>query len=201
MMNDFESEFHALTGRLASISSCELPAARLYSLLDELPLTVPPFLRALLVADGTVTMLLEAYFREMIGIRTLAQQTFELRQQVPVLGVGCGDDLFFRKVELSGTESGQLYAFAHTLLNPAVINTRLFAELVTEDVGIGWILRNSARGSFRQVLQINAGGIGQMPNSVNRTYLVSIKGTPALLITEEFPLDAYLLRNGHTLTL
>ncbi len=57
--------------------------------------------------------------------------------------------------------------------------------------GIGVVLRNVAKGSFREVLQLGAGGL-MINAAIHRTYRVSLNATPAILITEEFPLAAFI---------
>ena len=151
---------------------------------------VPPFLRSLLVADGTVTMALEAYFDEVIRISTTGQEPVKLAAAIPVLNMQSGDDCYFRQVDLIGETSGTCYASATSILNKKAIGDRLFEQLVDEHIGIGVILRNSARGSFREVLNVARGGLAT-EFDVHRTYRVSLNGAPVILITEEFPMSVY----------
>lgn len=151
---------------------------------------LPGFLRSLLVADGTVTMALEAYFDEIIRIETVLQEPRVLGADLPALKMKAGDKSYFRRVKLIGEQTGTCYAEATSLLNKNAIGDVLFEQLVDEHVGIGVILRNSARGSFREVLSIHLGSL-LAGFDVYRTYRVSLGGVPAILITEEFPLDVY----------
>lgn len=151
---------------------------------------LPGFLKSLLVADGTVTMALEAYFGETIRIATSCQEQVLLPIDVAALDMRAGDLCYFRQVELLGEKSGTCYAAATSMLNKRAIGDRLFAELVDEHVGIGVILRNSARGSFREVLQLKTGGL-MSSFDVHRTYRVSLNGVSAILITEEFPKEVF----------
>jgi len=151
---------------------------------------VPPFLRSLLVADGTVTMALEAYYLEDIVIRTQRQGAFLADESLPSLDLNKGERAFYREVELRGAESDQLYASAASILNSRSIDTQLFDQLVDERVGIGVILRNFARGSHREVMSINEGGL-MTEADISRTYRVSLNEKPAILITEEFNYSAF----------
>lgn len=151
---------------------------------------LPPFLRALLVADGTVTMALEAYFDEDIRIVTSLQEPRSLPVALPVLNMKAGDTCYFRQVQLVGVSSATCYAAATSLLNKNAIGDELFAQLVDEHVGIGVILRNSAKGSFREVLRIARGSL-LADFDVYRSYRVSLGGIPAILINEEFPIGVY----------
>ena len=151
---------------------------------------LPGFLRALLVADGTVTMALEAFFGETIRIATAFQEQVELDHDLPALNMRAGELCYFRQVELLGEHTGTCYSAATSLLNKRAIGDRLFEQLVDEHVGIGVILRNSARGSFREVIQLSSGGL-MTRFDVHRTYRVSLNSVPAILITEEFPVAVF----------
>jgi chorismate-pyruvate lyase len=151
---------------------------------------IPAFLRALLVTDGTVTMALEAYFSERITINTLRQGRVSAPNSLPALEVSKGGDCFFREVELIGEKSGLCYGHASSILNRNAIDADLFEQLVSENVGIGVILRNLARGSHREVLALGRGNI-MTRSDVHRTYSVSINALPAILITEEFTRVVY----------
>jgi len=182
---DTDSFFKSMTElKEASIE----PGYALQSLLALGPL--PGFLRALLVTDGTVTMALEAYFGEVIRIATTHQKQLQLPVAIPALGMRAGDTCYFRQVNLLGEQSNTCFAAATSILNKRAIGDSLFEQLVDEHVGIGVILRNSARGSFREVLRLQRGGL-MSDFDVNRTYRVSLNGAPAILITEEFPISAY----------
>ncbi|MFT7686830.1 MAG: chorismate-pyruvate lyase [Candidatus Azotimanducaceae bacterium] len=152
---------------------------------------IPAFLRALLVTDGTVTMALEAYFAEPISINTLRQGRMSAPCSLPALEVSKNEDCFFREVELKGAKSGLCYGHASSILNKNAIDADLFEQLVSEDVGIGVILRNLARGSYREVLALGAGNV-MAKSDLRRTYSVSINALPAILITEEFQRAVFL---------
>lgn len=145
------------------------------------------------MADGTVTMALEAYFDEVIRISTTRQEPMRLDKPIPALKMMAGDDCYFRQVDLLGEASKTCYASATSILNKRAIGDSLFEQLVDEHVGIGVILRNSARGSFREVLKVAVGGL-MTDFDVHRTYRVSLNGTPAILITEEFPRSLFETR-------
>lgn len=151
------------------------------SLLAALP-SLPRFLRALLVADGTVTLLLEAYFCEAIKVETLFQAHFEISAGLPALQLEPGDAAFYREVLLCGSQTGRIYARAFSVLNPQALRADLFESLIKKDVGMGEVLRNSARGSYREVLDIQVPG----EELFERTYAVVLDKQPAILITERF---------------
>ena len=141
-----------------------------------------PFLRAVLVADGTVTLLLRAYFDEEISIETIDQSSFGLEAPIPQLKLAEGDTAFFRQVDLVGSRTGKTYAQASSIINPVSIKPLLFSALIKEDAGMGDVLRNSARGSYREILDIRA----LDHEKIARSYTVALDLVPSILITEVF---------------
>lgn len=156
------------------------------SLLAPFP-DLPGFLRALLVADGTVTSLLGAYFDEPIRVSCVEQDEVTLDFAIPVLQMNAGESVFWRGVTLAGEETGRQYATAFSLLNPANIQPRLFQDLISDNVGMGEVLRNSRRGSYRRVLRV----FRDEDRNVSRTYMVYLEGLPTILITETFDVSCF----------
>lgn len=190
---ELEEKITTLFSLLSEISEGGIESGQVNDVLSKLESEtgeIPPFLRALLVTDGTVTMALEAYFSERISINTLRQGRISAPSSLPVLEVSKYGDCFFREVELIGEKSGLCYGHASSILNKNAIDADLFEQLVSENVGIGVILRNLARGSHREVLALGGGNI-MTSSDVRRTYSVSINALPAILITEEFTRAVY----------
>ena len=190
---ELDEKITTLFSLLSEISEGGIESGQVNDVLSELESEageIPPFLRALLVTDGTVTMALEAYFSERISINTLRQGRISAPSSLPALEVSKYGDCFFREVELIGAKSGLCYGHASSILNKNAIDADLFEQLVSENVGIGVILRNLARGSHREVLALGGGNI-MTSSDVSRTYSVSINALPAILITEEFTRAVY----------
>lgn len=172
--------------------------------LQSLDCVLPAFLRTLLVADGTVTMAIEAFYAESVEVKTINQSLEVLPRPFPMLSVAGAENVLYREVILRGRESGRVYASAYSLIRESVIATSLYHELVAQRVGIGTLLRNTAKGSYREILNMRAGGIHGasrknmdqliLTNSelVSRTYRVFLDGVPGILITEVFPVSPYL---------
>lgn len=148
---------------------------------------LPAFLRALLVADGTVTSLISAYFEERVTVKTTGQSMQTMTSDLPSLGLRVGDEVFARQVRLLGASSGSCYAEAFSLINPQRVPATLFTELISETVGMGEVLRNSARGSYRQVMDIRP----LSEETMRRTYGVFLNQQPAILITEDFAVSPF----------
>jgi chorismate-pyruvate lyase len=160
-----------------------------------LPLAgLPPFLRALLVTDGTVTKILEAYFWEPVAVDTLAQDLTAAGRDIPWLEIAGGDSVLVRQAQLRGTDSGKVYARAFSVIRTERVPAAFRQRLIDREIGIGVLIRDSGLESYREVLEVGApaedsedpGG-----EQVFRTYRIIIDRAPVILITETFPLALY----------
>lgn len=159
---------------------------------------LPRFLRVLLLADGTVTTSLEAYFAEPIRIEPEAQTLRAHAQAEPLLEVGAGAQLIDRRVRLRGGISNRVYAYAESLLRPDALPEAIRADILAGRIGIGELLRNRALPSFREIVTFGSRSDGatrfQDPGcreALFRTYRIFIERVPAIVITEYFPRALY----------
>jgi chorismate-pyruvate lyase len=160
---------------------------------EPLPIaTLPPFLRALLVTDGTVTKALEAYFWEPVVVDTLRQEFIHAADEIPWIAVNEGDQVLVREALLRGDDTGKPYARAFSVIRTALIPPSFRDRLINREIGIGVLIRDSGLESFREVMEV-----GVEPDShaaaraLYRTYRIIIDGKPVILISETFPLDLY----------
>jgi chorismate-pyruvate lyase len=161
-----------------------------------LPLTeLPPFLRALMMTDGTVTKILEAYFWEPVAVDTIEQRFEEAQAAVPWVGVRQGDLCLVRDAQLRGTHSGRTYAEAFSLIRTELIPTDFRRRLIDREIGIGALIRDSGLESYREILDVGLERSEDGADSVFRTYRIFIDRQAVILITECFTLDLY--RDGH----
>jgi chorismate-pyruvate lyase len=157
-----------------------------------LPLAdLPPFLRALLVTDGTVTKILEAYFWEPVAVDTLEQRFEDAVAPVPWIGVACGDRCLVRDARLRGVHSGRAFAEAFSLIRTELIPADFRRRLIDREIGIGALIRDSGLESYREVLDVGLERSDDGVESVFRTYRIIIDGHSVILITESFPLALY----------
>jgi chorismate-pyruvate lyase len=152
---------------------------------------LPPFLRALMVTDGTVTKILEAYFWEPVIVDTL-EQRFEVAQEpVPWLDVARGDSCLIRDAQLRGVDSGRCFAEAFSLIRTQLIPPDFRRRLIDREIGIGVLIRDSGLESYREVLDVGLERTADGGAAVFRTYRITIEHQPVILITEYFPLELY----------
>jgi chorismate-pyruvate lyase len=156
---------------------------------------LPPLLRTILVADGTVTKLLEAYFWEPIEVRVLAQgiECFD------AFGLG-PEDVIRRCVILASEARGRPLASANSTIALSPLEPRLRDGLLNEEMGIGALLRDRHLETYREQIsvfsrlaEVSASGLQVLPGAhvVERTYRIHHNNRPLAEVTEVFPVEAY----------
>jgi chorismate-pyruvate lyase len=167
---------------------------------QDLPIqSLPPFLRALLVTDGTVTKILEAYFWEPVEVQTLQQEFVRAERPVEWIQVESSDRILIRRARLRGADSGCIYATAFSVIRTQLIPQSFRQRLIDREIGIGVLIRDSGLESYREVLEVgiepaesHRGEVRpEGTDMVFRTYRIIIDGRPVILITESFPLALY----------
>ena len=148
--------------------------------------SLPPFLRTLLVADGTVTKSLEAFFWEKVNVETVAQNDHELGQNIESIGANTGDHVLKREVTLCGETTEKIYAYATSYLKLETLDPEVKDSLLDGKIGIGELLREIGLETYREIIDI-----GEAKEMIYRTYIIHIGGHPIIQITEHFPLDCY----------
>lgn len=155
-----------------------------------------PFLRALLVIDGTVTKILEAYQLEPMVVHRLDQTTEILAEADPWLDAPAGATTAHRFVMLVGRESDRLYAYAESRIMLDRLSQSMQAGLDVDSGGLGKILLDSAAETRREGLWYGAETRRALPPEVaqrcdgvfvTRAYRVIADGRPLMTITERFP--------------
>ena len=155
-----------------------------------------PLLRALLVTDGTVTKLLEAWALEPVTVHLLGQSAKCLEAADELLGLGSGQDILARSVMLVGNESRRLYVYAESRIVPGNLPLPMRESLHTEAGGLGKILLDSGLETRREGLWYGAERLAAIPGPVaglcagrfiTRAYRIIAGGLPLMLITERFP--------------
>jgi chorismate-pyruvate lyase len=157
---------------------------------------LPPFLRTLLVTDGTVTKSLEAYFWEVVNVENLGQSVVTLEQDVEWLQARRDDAVLKRRVRLVGADSGTVYAYAESLLRHRLLSPDLQQSLLEGKLGIGELLRECGLETYRELLDFGTEPVADMATVFNnqggdelvyRVYRIALHGEPVILITEKFP--------------
>ena len=161
---------------------------------------LPPFLRTLLVTDGTVTKILEAYFWESVAVENIGQAEINLDEDVSWLDMKQGDHALRREVLLKGKDSDNVFVYAKSILKLELLPKQIREDLLAGKIGIGEMLRERGLETYREILDIgreidltlvNHLGAKNCGELLYRTYRVVINHQPTMLITEKFPYRLY----------
>lgn len=161
---------------------------------------LPPFLRTLLVMDGTVTKALEAWFWESVKVVPLKNTLAELAETVEGLDAKEGDKALQREVILQGVDSKKTFACARSTVLLDCLPPELGEALGTGKIGIGELFRNKGLETYRELFNINylpklPDGDGLLENLsgevVSRSYQIWVNGSPAIIVTEYFPVEGF----------
>ncbi len=171
----------------------------LLSVFDTVNHTVAPlstFQRILLMTDGTVTDVLEAYANEPIRVVKLAQSFDAVDSSQPELERRTADRVLRRSILLQGAHSGTNFVYADSVLTPDHLHPDVVEGLLVSDKPLGRLIAEHRIETFREILALGfepAGacaqhfGIDPATKLVFRTYRILVSHRPIVRITEKFP--------------
>ena len=155
-----------------------------------------PFQRALLVTDGTVTKLIEAYTLEPVEIERLQDFGSGDPEHHPWLTVDDGTTVMRRRVIIRGRYSRILYVYADSLVVPARLPEAVRKGLDMQGEGLGRLLNDAKCETRREVMWVGREHASDLPEPVRcstdgefvtRVYRIIWNSQPVALITERFP--------------
>lgn len=158
--------------------------------------------RILLVTDGTVTNILEAYAGEMIDVVKLKQSVEPAVGALPDLDVDDHEDVLSREVLLRGRRTGKTFVHATSRIVPGRLASSVRDGLLRTTKPIGRLLEESRTETFRELLGSHreiAGRYGKhfglAPDAplIARSYRVLAAGRPIMHITERFPAASFAI--------
>ncbi|MEP1552624.1 MAG: chorismate pyruvate-lyase family protein [Paraglaciecola sp.] len=161
---------------------------------------LPPFLRTLLVTDGTVTKSLEAFFWENIKVEKRWQEECILTMDLPFIQAKVDDLTLKREVILRGVSTNDIYAYATSYLRTELLDENIKTQMVEGKIGIGELLREIGLETYREIVDFGRevfqaynrlDGEPEYVETIYRTYIIHIGGKPAMQITERFPIRLF----------
>lgn len=160
-------------------------------------LPVKSFLqRLLLVTDGRITDIVQAYSGETVEAVKLQQKLVISGSRFSKLQLKGGYQLLERSIVLQGTETKKNYLYADSQIVLERLEPAVRDELIFSRQPIGKLLRENKIETYREIIDCGiepAGILAQYfdiePTAeiIYRTYLVLINGLPVMQITEKFP--------------
>jgi len=165
-------------------------------------LPVKSFLqRLLLVTDGRITDIVQAYAGETVEAVKLQQQLVISSSRFSPLRLNRESQLLQRSIVLQGTNSSTNYLYADSQIVLDRLDTDIRNELLFSRQPIGKLLRENKIETYREILDCGiepAGLLAQYfdiePTAeiIYRTYLILINGLPVMQITEKFPTSHFV---------
>jgi chorismate-pyruvate lyase len=178
-------------------------AARHFTAQEDLPedlepvalAALNPFLRGLLLTDGTVSRTLEAHTLRPVLVERVEQS----EQTVPLEHAGhlllADDELCLRRRIAMRIAAEEPSVWAESFVVPGRLPPAFLSALSGNGQGIGGSLQQLKLESWRELLWF---GLGRPPSwpgqdgstrrTLRRAYLILTDGRPALLICEDFAL-------------
>ncbi len=162
-----------------------------------------PFLRVLLVTDGTVTRTLEAYFGEPIDVDVLSHAEERSERSHPEVDVAIGDPIVRRCVTLRGRITRTIYAFAESVVVTRGMPAEVGRKLIEERTGIGELLSESRLETYRELLSVRRTqaaewalhlGVERSASVLVRSYKIFSGGSASIAIQEVFPESRFPIR-------
>ena len=183
-------------------------AARPPTLDDINPSQLTPFQRALLVTDGTVTHLIEAYTFSPIEVVPLRETEQALGIEYAWLELPIGGPVVTREVVLqtptADTQLPKIHAYAISHIIYERLPSSVVEGLKSRTGGLGALLQRTIWETRRDLLWWGVERATDLPDAIghleskpflSRTYRVVAKKDPLMLITEKFPLDESSLKD------
>ena len=160
------------------------------------PLRRTPIQRVLLVTDGTVTEILEAYTGESMRLIKLYEDIVTLDADLPGLDFVAGQQALRRKILLQGKMSLTNFLFADSYVALDRLDDWMRHGLLESHKPIGFLMQERRLETFREIVgcgrELADGlapyfGVSDGDGMIWRTYRVLSGGQPIMFITEKFP--------------
>ena len=157
--------------------------------------------RILLVTDGTVTHIVEAYAGEPIQIVKLEQSVGSWASESPDIHPTDDEPVIRRRVLLRGSRTQTNYVYAESVILSGRLHPAVREALMFKEEPIGRILTEGRVETFREVVRSGrqpAGALGEYfgvdasEPLIFRSYTVTAGERPIMLITEKFPASSFL---------
>lgn len=172
----------------------------LLSVFDTVNHTVAPlstFQRILLMTDGTVTDVLEAYAHEPMRVIKLSQSFDSVDSEHPELERPTADRVLRRSILLQGAQSGTNFVYADSVVTPDHLHPAVLDGLLVSEKPLGRLIAEHRIETFREILALGFEPAGTCAEHFNidpatklvfRTYRILVGQRPVVRITEKFPI-------------
>lgn len=181
--------------RLRDIGGRPLPAP------ETTPMTALSLLQQiLLITDGTVTHILEAYAGERMRVAKLSQGIGPATTSIPELDIAPGDEVMQRRILLQGSRSGTSFLYAESIIIPSRLPASIRKGLLETDEPIGRLLADNRLETRREITSVTQEPAADLADHFGidgdavlhaRNYVIVSGGRPVMRISEKFPVTSF----------
>jgi len=152
--------------------------------------------RVLLITDGTLTEILEAWRLERILLIKLSHQALRGPARDELLQVQEGDQVLERRILLCGEKTRVNYVYAESLIAVDRLGPKFRDDLLHSNIPLGQLWLNHRLETLKEMVAIRREPAGKLSQYFKispdasvfvRTYRVFSGALPVMLITEYFP--------------
>lgn len=152
-----------------------------------------PMQRVMLISNGTLTDILQAFTSEKIGVHKLAEERMPCHNTRYLSLFGTGEAIK-RSVVLYGERSLRHYVYAETYLALKQLPQALAEDLRERSEPLGRLLLKYRLETFKELIDLRLGKsdqaaryLGPGPGFLIRRYKVYMQDRPCIVIQEYFP--------------
>jgi chorismate-pyruvate lyase len=160
------------------------------------PSNLSPFQKILLIADGTLTNLLEAFLNEPIGVVKLSEKIVSITADILPLEIKVGTEVMERQILLQGKTSQRSWLYADSIIVLERVEEKFREKLIKSHTPIGKLWREHKTETFKEIVtyvqeparhMADYFDIKREDKLLSRTYRVFSNRQPVMMITEKFP--------------
>jgi chorismate-pyruvate lyase len=132
-----------------------MSAIDLFAHLDDIDAgALTPLQLILLITDGTLTEILEAYFLERIELVKISERMLTIGECDAPLAGESGEPVMERKINLRGARSGMNYVHADSLVLVNRLDPSFHSELLGTDIPLGRLWRHHRLETWKDLVSI-----------------------------------------------
>lgn len=160
-----------------------------------------PFQKIILIADGTLTKILETYLNEEIHVVKLSETIFSITQEIPALELSIGHKVIEREILLQGKISQRNWLYAKSIIVLDRLEDEFREQLINSHKPIGKLWLEHKTETFKEMV-VTAREVAsdlsdyflikRTDKLLYRTYRVFSNRLPVMMITEKFP-ESYFI--------
>jgi len=138
--------------------------------------TLTPLQRILLVTDGTLTEILEAYLLEPIELVKLSERLLNGADMSAPLAMDATERVLERRINLRGVQSGTVYVHAESLILVDRLDPAFQTELFETNIPLGRLWRRHRLETFKEFVSAGYRPAGELGAQLACAEDVSVLG-------------------------